>query len=137
MAIERVVLDSNVLISAVISPVGKPARCLTWALDHRGLILAPEIIEEVETRLARTRFLKYVDEPKRRDFIADLRKAAIIVHVSGRIQACRDPDDDKLLECAIVGQAHCLVTGDQDLLVLHPFQGLPILTPAQFLLAVT
>ena len=135
MAIERVVLDSNVLISAVISPAGKPSQCLQWALDHNALVLAREIIEEVETRLARPRFSKYVDQTRRRDFIADLRQAAMLVVVTGTLKACRDPDDDKLLETAITGQADCLVTGDQDLLVLDPFQGLPILTPAQFLLA--
>jgi len=49
---------------------------------------------------------------------------------------CRDPDDDKLLEIVIAGSADCLVTGDQDLLVLHPFQGIPILNPVGFLDAV-
>jgi predicted nucleic acid-binding protein len=49
---------------------------------------------------------------------------------------CRDPDDDKLLEIAVAGNADCLVTGDQDLLILHPFQGVPIITPAAFLEAV-
>jgi predicted nucleic acid-binding protein len=43
------------------------------------------------------------------------------------------PDDNKLLETAIAGSADCLVTGDQDLLVLNPFQGIPILTPVGFL----
>ena len=51
-------------------------------------------------------------------------------------QACRDPDDDKLLEIAVIGHVDCLVTGDQDLLVFDPFQGIPILTPAGFLTTV-
>jgi predicted nucleic acid-binding protein len=52
------------------------------------------------------------------------------------IQACRDPDDDRLLELAVDGRATHLVTGDADLLALHPFRGIPILTPADFLAAV-
>jgi predicted nucleic acid-binding protein len=46
-----------------------------------------------------------------------------------------DPDDDKLLETALLGRADCLVTGDQDLLVLGTYQGIPILSPAAFLFA--
>ena len=46
---------------------------------------------------------------------------------------CRDPDDDKLIETAVMGAADCLVTGDRDLLDMSPFQGIPILTPRAFL----
>jgi uncharacterized protein len=50
-----------------------------------------------------------------------------------RIEVCRDPKDDKLLEIAVEGKADALVTGDDDLLVLHPFRGIPIIGPAEFL----
>jgi uncharacterized protein len=132
MAIERVVLDSNVLISAVISPAGKPSQCLAWVLENASLVLATSVVEEVATRLERPRFKKYIDEAKRREFIAELRAASLLVELSGTLRACRDPDDDKLLETAILGAADYLVTGDQDLLVLDPFQGIPIVTPARF-----
>ena len=46
---------------------------------------------------------------------------------------CRDPGDDMLLETALLGRADCVITGDQDLLVMSPFQGIPILTPAEAL----
>jgi uncharacterized protein len=58
------------------------------------------------------------------------------VEIKGAVRVCRDPDDDKLLEIAFVGRANCLVTGDQDLLVLDEYQGIPILTPARFLVAI-
>jgi putative PIN family toxin of toxin-antitoxin system len=90
----------------------------------------------VETRLAWPKFSKYVDDSRRRAFVADLGLTAVQVELSGLIRVCRDPDDDKLLEIAVVGRADCLVTGDQDLLVLGPFQGIPILTPAGFLATV-
>ena len=137
MRVERVVLDTNVLISAVFSPLGKPFACLSWVLDNAILIVSPELLDELETRLARSKFSKYVDDPRRRAFVADLRLSAVQVELSGLLRACRDPDDDKLLETAVVGRADCLVTGDQDLLVLDPFQGIPILTPAGFLAIVT
>ena len=136
MKADRVVLDSNVLISAVISPLGKPFACLTWVLDHATLIASRELIDEVETRLARPKFAKYVDVGRRRAFVADLTLSAVLVELTGQLKVCRDPDDDKLLETAILGRADALVTGDQDLLVLDPFQGLAIMSPARFLTVV-
>jgi putative PIN family toxin of toxin-antitoxin system len=55
------------------------------------------------------------------------------VHIPSPIRACRDPRDDKFLELAVHGRADILITGDADLLALHPFQGIAILTPAAFL----
>jgi hypothetical protein len=77
--------------------------------------------------------MKYVDEPRRRAVMADLGLSAVQVELTGTVKICRDPDDDKLLEIAALGRADCLVTGDQDLLVLSQFQGIPIVTPARFL----
>ncbi|MCY4377747.1 MAG: putative toxin-antitoxin system toxin component, PIN family [Spirochaetaceae bacterium] len=53
--------------------------------------------------------------------------------IAGARLGCRDPDDDKVLEVALMGAADCIVTGDQDLLELASFRGLPILAPANFL----
>jgi uncharacterized protein len=55
------------------------------------------------------------------------------VTIAERIVACRDPTDDKFLELAINGQADAIVTGDLDLLVLNPFQGIPIIDPVAFI----
>lgn len=76
MNVERVVLDSNVLISAAISPLGKPYACLDWILDNAILISSRVLIDEVGSRLARPKFTKYVDEVRGRAFIADLALAA-------------------------------------------------------------
>jgi putative PIN family toxin of toxin-antitoxin system len=133
MRVERVVLDTNVLISAFLSPLGKPFACLSWVLDNATLILSRELLEELDSRLARPKFTKYLDEPRRRAIVADLALNAVQVELAGMVKVCRDPDDDKLLEIAAVGRADCLVTGDQDLLVLSSFQGIPILTPTGFL----
>src|SRR6266571_5240631 len=133
MRVERVVLDTNVLISAILSPIGKPFACLRWVLENATLIVSRELLEELETRLARPKFSKYVDDSRRRTFVADLALSAVQVEIPGTLRVCRDPDDDKLLEVAVIGRADCLVTGDQDLLILNPFQGIPILTPAGFL----
>ncbi|MYF08683.1 MAG: putative toxin-antitoxin system toxin component, PIN family [Rhodospirillaceae bacterium] len=55
------------------------------------------------------------------------------VAIVGAKLGCRDPDDDKLLETALMGNADCLVTGDGDLLAMSPFHDIPVLTPAEFL----
>jgi uncharacterized protein len=133
MRVERAVLDTNVLISAFLSPLGKPFACLGWVLDNATLIVSRELLEELESRLTRPKFAKYLDESRRRALVADLALNAVQVELSGTVRVCRDPDDNKLLEIAAVGRADCLVTGDQDLLVLNVFQGIPILTPTRFL----
>jgi putative PIN family toxin of toxin-antitoxin system len=133
MRVERVVLDTNVLISAVLSPLGKPFACLSWVLDNATLIASRELLEELETRLAKPKFSKYLDDSRRRAFVAELGLSAVQVELSGAVTVCRDPDDNKLLETAVAGHADWLVTGDQDLLVLNPFQRIRILTPSAFL----
>ena len=57
------------------------------------------------------------------------------VAITGAKMGCRDLDDDKLLETAMMGEADCLITGDRDLLVMSPFHDIPIVTPADFLAA--
>jgi predicted nucleic acid-binding protein len=71
---------------------------------------------------------------------ADIRTVVGLILLRGeeirpteRINACRDPKDNKFLEVAVAGQAEVLVSGDEDLLVLHPFRGIPIVSPAEFL----
>jgi len=83
--------------------------------------------------LCRPKFAKYVTEEERLEFLAALSRAAEVVIVHEEIRVCRDPRDDKFLELAMCGSATHLITGDADLLVLHPFRGITILTPQDFL----
>ena len=62
-----------------------------------------------------------------------LKPSSEWVSISGATLECRDPDDDKLLETALIGKADCLVTGDGDLLVMSPFRHIPILQAVAFL----
>jgi len=59
--------------------------------------------------------------------------AGTLITVTKQIKACRDPKYDKYLELAVACSASCIITGDKDLLVLNPFDNIPILTPADFL----
>jgi uncharacterized protein len=129
----RYVLDTNVLVSAAIFPDSNPGKALRQALRRGALLLSLSTAEEISEVLSRPKFDRYVAIPTRKQFLAALVREALIVETNRSFSLCRDPKDDRFLELAVCGNATCLVSGDGDLLVLHPFQGIPILTPAQFL----
>ena len=136
MRAERVVLDTNVLISAVLQLKGPPRAVIDAVRAGGGaLLFSDETFDELRTRLSRPRFDKYVSREGRALFVAQIEAVSEWVAITGARMGCRDPDDDKLLETALTGEADCLVTGDRDLLVMAPFHGIPILTPAAFLTA--
>lgn len=137
MKAERLVLDTNVLISAALSPAGKPYAVLEYTVQNGVLLFSGTTFLEIRTRLARPRFDRYLSREKRTVFLHRLQLFAEWVTIEGKLRACRDPDDDKLLETALAGGARCLVTGDADLLELNPYEGLPILRPRAFLEALT
>jgi len=75
--------------------------------------------------------------PATRDWFNKLLDTAEDVSIVQRVVACRDPGDDKSLELAINGLADFIVSGDADLLTLHPFRGIPIIPPATFVQGAT
>ncbi|HEV2853952.1 MAG TPA: putative toxin-antitoxin system toxin component, PIN family [Thermoanaerobaculia bacterium] len=132
----RAVVDTNILIRALLKPTGTVAPILGRLRDGDYTILhSHELLEEIVGVLNRPRFrLKYGIQGE------DVEALLALIVLQGesivcreRIQVCRDPDDDKLLEIAVGGEAEVIVTGDEDLLVLTPFRGIPILSPAKFL----
>ena len=96
-------------------------------------MLSFAVLAELCEVLTRKRFRRYIDEEDIRTFIAVLTHEAEWVVVDVQLAACRDPKDDKFLELAMSGRAACIISGDSDLLVLSPFQGIPIMTPQAFL----
>ncbi len=76
---------------------------------------------------------EYLLEEERMRFLIALLKEAEMMEVSEEITDCRDVKDNKFLELAVGGKANCIVSGDDDLLVLNPFRGIPILTSREFL----
>ncbi len=125
------------LISAALIASGKPFAVLRQILDTGVLIFSNETFEEIATRLMRPKFDCYVSAATRQAFLADLAAAAEWTAITSTVHVCRDPEDDKILETAITGRANCLVTGDADLLELHPFRGVAIVTPQGFLETLT
>jgi hypothetical protein len=137
MTVERVVVDTSVLISAALSAMGRPAAVVDFVVDHARFVFSVPTFDELVSRLARPKFDRYLSTAEREAFVTSLARVAVWTDIAGTLRACRDPGDDKFLETALAGQAECIVTGDQDLLVLDPFQGIPIVTAAGFLTRVS
>jgi uncharacterized protein len=129
----RLVFDTNVIISAALLKRSVSRRAFDKALNEGELLTSAETIDELHEVLGRADFAKYVTEDERMEFLAVLLREATLVEVTVYVGECRDPRDNKFLELAVSGEAVCIVSGDQDLLVLHPFRSIPIVTPRGFL----
>ena len=83
--------------------------------------------------LSRPKFDHYVSMEQRMLFLAELSRLADFVSIISVVRECRDPKDDKFLEVALNGGADLIVTGDADLLTLHPWPSIAILSPIDYL----
>lgn len=132
----RVVVDTNILVRALIKPYGTVGPILLRLRQgDYTLLYARSLLEELIDVLNRPRIRrKYGLTDQDIQVVASLillRGEAVVP--DDRITACRDPKDNKFLEVAVAGKADVIVSGDQDLLVLHPFAGIPIVPSATFL----
>ncbi|MEO7213438.1 putative toxin-antitoxin system toxin component, PIN family [Mucilaginibacter sp.] len=132
--IELFVFDTNSLISAYLLRNSISRQALRMAIKKGILVHSPATFGEFVETFCRPKFDKYLPLSERLDSIADLEQTSQFMTVSININACRDPKDNKFLELAVTSKAACLITGDKDLLVLNPFNGIPIVTAAEFLL---
>ena len=127
----RVVLDTNVLVSAALKDQSQPAIAVRVAERHGVVLKSIETERQLFDVLGRP-YLATMIAPAARDWLLQLFVAAELVSIVERIAACRDPTDDKFLEVAISGRADVIVSRDADLLALDPFRNIPIVTPARF-----
>lgn len=135
----RVVLDTNIIVSGLISKRGAPADILkAWRNREFVFLLSPEIFSEIERVLAYPKIAnKYGLTPsKQKQVVAVLKKYAVLVEPANlKVPVCSDPDDDKFLTCAVAGQADFVVSGDSDLLELKTHCDIEIATGGRFLVA--
>lgn len=127
------IFDTNILISAVFNQNSLPALALKRARTIGTLLISDEIAEEYLIVFTRVKFNKWLSLESRIEFIENVIRNALPVLISQNITACRDPKDDKYLSLAVSAQANCIVSGDDDLLILNPFQNIPIVNAKQFL----
>jgi len=129
----RFVFDTNVAVSAALLKRSVARQAVDKALDHGKLLVSKATVEELNEVVRREEFDEYVTEDERIEFITALVRDAALVEITETVNEGRDPTDRKFLELAVSGKAACIVSGDRDLLALHPFRGIPVLTPRQFL----
>ena len=137
-SLHRVVFDTSTLVSAALRVGSTPHRALALALMTGEVCVSASTFLELEQVLMRSKFDRYQTADVRAGFVALVRKHAVLVAVSATdeskvVPQCRDPKDDQFLALALACEADVLVSSDADLLVLHPWCGVPIVTPGDFL----
>lgn len=130
----RAVLDTNTVVSAALLLHSVPRQAFDRVLEHGKALISSATVAEINDVLRRPRFDKYLSEEERMEFLATLVREAELVDVTDVVTECRDPKDNKLLELAVSGKATHIISGDNDLLVLHPFRDIAILTPHNFVM---
>jgi uncharacterized protein len=129
----RYVLDTSVLVSALLLLGSVPRQAVDRAFAQGIVLASVATIDELDDVLRRPKFDRYVQENERLRFLARFIRDTNLIEVSDLVTECRDAKDNKFLELALSGKATCIVSGDSDLLILHPFRGIPIVTPQEFM----
>lgn len=112
------VLDANVIVSAVLLPDSLTRKAFDKACKQGRIAVSEAVINELDDVLRRPRLNKYIHEEERIQFLMALLREAKLVRVTCTVTNCRDPKDNKYLELARESGASCILSGDQDLLVL-------------------
>ena len=130
-----VVFDASTFVSAALKPKSIPERALLHAVTAPNrVILSAEVLAEYTEVIFRPKFDRYVSIERRRLVLDILTFSSDLVVPFDPVQECRDPKDDKYLALAAAGQADVVVSSDaRHLLSMHPWRGIPILSPAAFL----
>ena len=129
----RVVVDTNALVSRLLLSGSVPAQAVDKALTQTEVVVSEATMEELADVLSRNKLDRYISIEDRQEFIRRLLQIADMVPVLSQIDDCRDPRDDRFLALALDADASYIITGDKDLLVLHPWRGIQIITPGDFL----
>ncbi len=127
----RIVVDTNVIVSALISkPESSLSRLLEYLVRNSTLVICNQTYDELESVLLGPKLAKYIDVDRVIQFLTLYWIIAELIVVTNIEPYCRDPKDDVFLALALEAKADLIITGDSDLLVLHPFKGVQILSPS-------
>jgi putative PIN family toxin of toxin-antitoxin system len=130
---QRIVADTNCLVSHLLLPASIPSRAIRKAVGIGLLLVSEATMDELADVLGRSKFDRYVSLEDRQQFLRLLGRVAEFVPAIYRVHECRDPKDDKFLALALNGKADLILTGDADLLALHPWRNIAILSPVDYL----
>jgi len=131
--IKQFVFDANVVVSAILFPDSVPGKALVKGMDIGVAVVSMETLRELTVTVLGEKFEKYLPLKKRQTLLKQFTSLAALVPVTEEVTLSRDPKDDKYLSLAKAAEAEIIITGDKDLLVLHPFNSIAIITPANFL----
>jgi putative PIN family toxin of toxin-antitoxin system len=127
----RVVVDTNVLVSALIKK-GKPLELVQRLLDKHTVVLSSQMLAELADVLSRDKFT--ITNAQIDLFISLLLRKSTVTSVSGNLKVIlKDPDDNIVLLTAVNGKADYIISGDKHLLTLRKFEGIEIVTISQML----
>ncbi len=129
----RLVVDTNVIVSALLSPHSVPRQAFDKAREEGTVIASRETIAELVRTLHKPKLQSYISPREREAFFETLILELDLIMPTERVSMCRDPRDNMFLELAFAGSANWLITGDADLLALESFECTRIVKPSVFL----
>lgn len=129
----RVVVDTGVVISGLIQKEGISRVALNLVLQIHTPLVSLATFSELKEVMFRPKFERVFTNDDVLVMLKIISLKSEQVEIRSRVEVCRDPKDNMFLELAIDGLADVIISRDPDLLVLHPFEGIPILSPADFL----
>ena len=128
-----IVFDASTLVSATFRRNNVPARAVRHAFGADRIAVSEPVLAELVDVVTRPRLARFLDPALRSELLWQLDTLGALFAPTERVTDCRDPKDDKYLELALAAGADAIVSSDQDLLVLHPWRGVRVLRPADYL----
>jgi putative PIN family toxin of toxin-antitoxin system len=128
-----IVVDTNVLISAMLFDGSTSAKALNKALTQYVFVQSEATLNELASTVRRKKFDKYKPLGEREQFLLTIARASKIVDITCTVNDCRDPKDNRFLELALSACSTLIVSGDDDLLSMNPYKGVSVVNPSAFL----
>ena len=126
--LKPIVLDSNLIVSAILNPEGIATLALEIAVENFEIVITRETILEQADVLSRDKFNRYVPIEVRQMLLKNYAESAKEVAVLEEVTDCKDPKDNKFLALALASHAKLIVSGDKrDLLCMNPYRGVDII----------
>ena len=129
----RIILDTNIILSGILFKGEAIRSLLQFALNDFRLVFSQTTWDELTSVLQRDAFEKYMPLGARLRVLSELAGMVELIQSTTIVTDCRDPKDNKFLSLALDANANIIVTGDNDLKVLHPYKQIAIYSPADFM----
>ncbi len=129
---KKVLFDTSTLIGVMLKPRSLPAQVFYHAAKHGWLIASAETLNELMEVAQRDKLDRFRPREERLTVLAYYQSLVVVVPIVEEVADCRDEKDNKFLSAALAGEVNMLVSSDEDLLVLNPYRGIPVITARQY-----